>query len=484
MTQHALPVPATRLRAIAETPELERRLALALELVRLGTGLVWEPATERDEALAVVHGAPGWARARAAEAGGPCLVVPAGGAVTPAAATAAMAVDEVAPELHVLGGDAPAVMAELVRPVSGQMTSMQSQCHPLLPLAEPWVDRLTEALAARLAALAPAGSALYRLRPVPGGADWGVALSHDMDYVETTARYRATRLYYLMYGLRGRSGRVVRHHLRALASPRPWLHAEAALAEEEAGARSEWFVFARHPGQRGAHAALFNPEYDLSDPGIRALLRGLRDRGHVVSLHASPEAGADPVLMRAERDLLAAAVGTDVTGVRHHMGRCVWPVAPDGWRRAGFAYDSSFIINDGQGYRLGTAGPVPVDGMLELSPSWMDTVAYNYESKEPEVLLAELHALVDRVRGRGGVEGVVWHDIPMGRGYPGVAVYREFLRYARDRGGHIGPCAEFVRHSRALADARVEDGRLVAAHHLGVPERVGPPREDASVGTG
>lgn len=484
MTTHALPIRPVRLRVLAQGPAHEVRIALALQLVRLRTGLLWEAASDREAHLTIVYGDEGWGRPAASAVEGPCLLVPASGEVTPAAAAAAVGVDVVGPELHVLGGDAAAVMAELVQPVAGQMTSMRSQCHPSLPLGEPWVDRLTEALAARLAALGPPGAAFYRLPAIPGGAPWGVALSHDMDYVETTARYRATRLYYLMYGLRGRSSRVVRHHLKAFASPRPWLHAEAALAEEEAGARSEWFVFARHPGQRGMHATLFNPEYELSDPGVRALLRGLHDRGHVVSLHASPEAGADPELLRAERDLLAGAVGTAIGGVRHHMGRCVWPGAPGGWRGAGFEYDSSFIINDGQGYRLGTAGPVPVDGTLELSPSWMDTVAYNYESKEPAVLLAELHALVDRARGRGGVEGVVWHDIPMGRGYPGVAVYREFLRYARDRGGRIGPCAEFARHSRALGEARIEDGRLMAAQHLGEPQRVGPPLEDAPLETG
>ena len=39
------------------------------------------------------------------------------------------------------------------------------------------------------------------------------------------------------------------------------------------------------------------------------------------------------------------------------MGRFRWPEALAGWLDAGFSYDSSFIINDAQGYRLGTAGP-------------------------------------------------------------------------------------------------------------------------------
>jgi hypothetical protein len=427
------------------------RLGLALKLARLRTGVVWMSGggSDDDGALVIAYGNSAWV---ARQAGERILRLVSGGC------------EDAVAQIWRATQDHPHRLSE---------SSRAGDCAHRDDLAQPAVDALAITLAERVLAAADAGCEVVRLPVLPGGAPFGIALSHDIDYLTTTNRYRATRAFYLAHALHhpGRR-RAVRHFAGQAATFGPWTHRRDLRLEVEHGATSEWFVFARtQANYSGLKARAYNPEYAL-DSSVAGLVEEITSAGSVVGLHASPEAGADLELLVGERDRLAAIAGP-ITGVRHHMGRFCWPEAVGGWLDAGFSYDSSFIINDAQGYRLGTAAPCMLlergRALFEQAPNWIDTVSYNYEAKPPVRMRAELEALVERAALRGSVEGVVWHGVPL-RGEGSELVFSSFLARAAELGGLVAPPRTFIEHARALLGAELvpdgEGARLVAAETL------------------
>jgi hypothetical protein len=425
-----------RVEVRCETPAHDERLGLALSIARMRTGIVWMPTDESghdDAGVVVAYGGAGWLER---QRGGTVLRLSADSPGDEVAAIWRATQDHP----HRLIG-----------------SSRADDCTHRHDLESATVDALARTLAERVLSAADAGREVVQLPVLPGGAPFGIALSHDVDYLATTNRYRATRAFYLAQSLR-RPDRVraMRHFAGAAATAGPWTHHRDLQEERDHGATSEWFVFVRTPDNwRGLNARAYNPEYDLDS--VVSLCREIADAGSVVGLHASPQAGSDLALLTSERDRLAEIAGP-LTGVRHHMGRFRWPEALGGWLDAGFSYDSSFIINDAQGYRLGTAAPCLLlekgRSLIELSPNWIDTVSYNYEAETPRRLRAELEAIVEHAALRRSVEGVVWHGIPL-RGNGAESVYGSFLARAAALGGLVAPPRTFAEHGRAVLDAQL-----------------------------
>jgi hypothetical protein len=440
-----------RVHALAESPAHEERLGLAMRVARLRSGVVWMASDEPpgDDGVTVAYGRPAWLATVCAD---PALRLAADGPD-----------DEVAAIWR----------ATQEHPHRLIGSSREDDCTHRDDLERPIVDELALALAERVLSSARAGLEVVQLPVLPGGAPFGIALSHDVDYLATTNRYRATRAFYLAQALRRPDrGRAFRHFMGQATSSGPWTHRRDMEIEREHGATSEWFVFARTPANwRGLNARAYNPEYDV-DTAVVSLCREIAAAGSVVGLHASPQAGSDLTLLAGERERLAESAGP-ITGVRHHMGRFRWPEAHAGWLDAGFSYDSSFIINDAQGYRLGTAAPALLlergRSLLELSPSWIDTVSYNYRAETPAELQLELEAIVERAALRRSVEGVVWHGIPL-RGAGAESVYGAFLARAARLGGLVAPPRAFAEHARAVLEAQLvphgEGARLHASDAL------------------
>lgn len=468
----ALPERPLRLHLLAEDEGTRSRLEHLLRLARVQTGILWAEADgPGPDVLSLVHGSAEWLRTATPgdEAGGRLLLEAGSGLAEALLGQPRPVLPEVTAAgdgTWALAGDLPAFAWRITVPGPGLVVSLMRQdCHPTLDLDVPWAEHAARRLADALAAAAPEGGEVLQLPHLPGGAAWGIALSHDVDYLVTTVRYRATRSYYMAYALRDRGSNLAaaRHFIRQGTARRPWDHLRSLEAEASIGASSDWFVFVRLRGNFGGPRSwALNPQYYLSHPLAAPLFARAVELGHPIGLHASPESSLLPELLEEEHTTLEQATGVRVSGVRHHLGRFHWPQSSVGWRACGFEYDSSFILNDAHGYRLGTAMVVPIDlpdgsRVTELSATWMDASAYNFERKDAAAIEASLCALVDRARRRGGLESVVWHDIPI---YDdgGTGAYGNFLNYAAAQGGLLAPFGVFATHSRRLIDARIVRG--------------------------
>ncbi|MDA7880910.1 polysaccharide deacetylase family protein [Akkermansiaceae bacterium] len=101
----------------------------------------------------------------------------------------------------------------------------------------------------------------------------------------------------------------------------------------------------------------------LGRPGIESLkmkaaLSFLQQEGAEIGLHASYEAGKNPAIVRAERDLLSLVSSRKISRNRHHYLQ--WREPGDGWAiaEAGIRWDSTMGYADVPGFRLGVCRPI------------------------------------------------------------------------------------------------------------------------------
>ncbi|MDR1356864.1 MAG: polysaccharide deacetylase family protein [Tannerellaceae bacterium] len=108
----------------------------------------------------------------------------------------------------------------------------------------------------------------------------------------------------------------------------------------------------------GGRAAEDKPHYSLRNRDIRRLIESILERGAVVGLHASYEAGVNPSLIVKERERLERNAGTAVVFNRHHFLNSREPEDMDSLEAAGISDDFTLGYADVAGFRLGTCRPV------------------------------------------------------------------------------------------------------------------------------
>jgi peptidoglycan/xylan/chitin deacetylase (PgdA/CDA1 family) len=291
--------------------------------------------------------------------------------------------------------------------------------------------------------------------PQPLGAQFAVALTHDIDVV-----WRWTWL-----GVKGALWRARHGDLRQLTElarapvhrfrgTDPWWRFRELLeAERRLGAGSTFFVLAAN---RVPEDGLAPDLYERLRP---RLVEELQEGGAEIGLHPSYSAADEPGLLEEEHATLEALAGP-IEGVRYHYLRLdphrnLAPLADR------FAYDSSLGFADDLGFR-GSARPFrpwdhdrdqPFD-LIEIPMAAMDaTLAEpHYLGLTPEAASRRLDALLDRAAELGAAFSVIWHterfDPATARGWD--LVYFRLVEGVKARGG---VCVDAKTLAAGTADA-------------------------------
>lgn len=292
--------------------------------------------------------------------------------------------------------------------------------------ATPVVQRLVQAIAARIPALPPP-------RPHwPRGKRWAMCLSHDCDRL---LRFH-TRGFCrdIIRGGSSPSERVA-SAARALysairspinsdpyeASAVAWLQFERTM-----NVRSVYFIgtWSRHDFPSESH----DLPYFRTDPATLRLVRACREQGAEIGLHSS--IGAWRGASRYTEEVRRFNDSYDIApqGFRGHY----WSLNPNNpeeslafaAQHAGLKYDTSFGMNVAYGFRRGTCYPFrPFDtntgaysGLWELPPSVMDGALYASAPNNP-ARVANFTALAEAVKGSEGVLVLDWHSDSLWEGF-------------------------------------------------------------------
>ena len=266
----------------------------------------------------------------------------------------------------------------------------------------------------------------------PDGKSFAIVLTHDVDdpFSYSTAWYYARRLR-RVHVSRGPSTfaisgiGAIKQTLLSLLGKLPDLGQDKNLGfemwremEGRLRAHGTFYVATRSSAEFGTDAR--DVRYDFSHPLIADALRRAVDSGWEVSLHASINAKANDHWIIEERQRLERILTVvSIPGVRHHYWaldaeipeRTLWQHVD-----AGFAYDSSFGLNDEIGFRRGMVHPYdPFDPernktipIIEVPCTLMDGgIFYKVISVEDATRALESH--VRQVASAHGAVVLDWH---------------------------------------------------------------------------
>jgi uncharacterized protein DUF7033 len=107
-----------------------------------------------------------------------------------------------------------------------------------------------------------------------------------------------------------------------------------------------------------------SPRYDegryrLADARVRAIVRHILDRHHLLGFHPSYSAHLNPAQWASERRAIEAAFGVTLSEGRHHYLRFRVPETWRMWDEGGMAVDSTAGYADVEGFRCGTGDLFP-----------------------------------------------------------------------------------------------------------------------------
>ncbi|MCX7022069.1 MAG: hypothetical protein NTW26_07335 [bacterium] len=369
-----------------------------------------------------------------------------------------LAVDPLATAWHLLGQEEERRFPER-RDAHGRLSLGTTALPPEIferPWFEEWGRFFTAALSIK--------NAVVRFGRHPGGADWSVVLTHDVDSLSERSLGRALRL--LAAGLI----KFSKPHLRAAG----WMFRLMGAPDRhpcldrcvvaDAPARATYLF---HAGRRG----LWDPEYYLEQ--LPRELAFLKRTGQEIGVHYGYETAGDSEKLNAELAAFERATGFPPTAGRAHYLRLRGPDDLGLIARTCLVYDSSLGFPDGPGYRVGTGGPYRVfdtvsgelSSLFELPLVVMDGALfkkYGEGDVDVEDAWGCVRPYLEAAREAGAACCILWHQRVFGTAYPGWGeVFRRILAYARENGAWCGPAGEFIEHARSAEQMFAGEGKIV-----------------------
>lgn len=309
--------------------------------------------------------------------------------------------------------------------------SLQSSLNiPLKPLVDVYRAWLGEQLAERGVV-------------VPGctweGKQWAVALTHDVDFIETRKRSRLKSVVLGKLGTafagRGKNDprRASLYRMRA-----------SAIARQ---VTATYFF-------KGGATTKEDVDYRLDTPWLQSYMAELLDAGFEIGLHPSYAACDHPGLLHNELRALRNAVGRTPRSVRTHFLRWVEPTTPRLLEAESFMIDTTMGFSKHEGFRHATCHPFRLFDIhenraldvWEMPLAVMDATLFVHRGLSPEEATEQIQAVFNVARRVGGCAVLLWHNTLYDEAnFPGqAAVFEDTLDRALAGGAFVGSLRDVI----------------------------------------
>lgn len=320
-------------------------------------------------------------------------------------------------------------------------------------LPEPHVDQFVATLRGRLPRDLPPGES-----PWPEGRRFAVCLSHDMDHVTSFVgreRWRqlgrvrgrgaamGEQIRLLGGALRSSTGGIVKRHLLGRRdrydNVGDWLRLEA-----DCGFKSSLFYFAQtvepwHPYDCN-YGFSDRVTFEGSSATLGQMMREIALRGWDVGVHGSITSATQAGVLALQVREIETIIGRPVLTSRQHYLEYDPRRTPGIQAAAGLLADGTQGFNDTLGFRAGTSFPYRVWDWSanRLLPLWQVPLHIQdgpllRQWPTVEEAVAVCVRFLQKVQRVGGCLGLLFHSAHLATDR-GLAVYREVLQEARQRG--------------------------------------------------
>lgn len=266
------------------------------------------------------------------------------------------------------------------------------------------------------------GNAEWPLPQWPGGADYAVLLSHDVDFIPAGT-----------FDVLKQGAKTIARHLLRQRDPADAARAGLGLARALVRGRDPYGCLPEIMARETALgvAASFqvavgrrhpnDVNYRIEDDGVRDYLRAIVDCGFELCLHGSFRSTENPQWYVDEAALLSERLGRPI-GSRQHFLSFDYDALFAAQERAGIEFDMSMGYPDACGPRAGFSYPYfpycleedrPYT-VLQVSLFLMDVTLRGYLDLRPAPAWERIQYELGRLKTKRGAVSVVWHPIVFG----------------------------------------------------------------------
>lgn len=294
-------------------------------------------------------------------------------------------------------------------------------------------------------------------RKTYGGSDFGLALTHDVDFTSFLnfkmirreifgiavlnrhrlgATQRATKLLFPIYAFFGYDFPKI--GLRFLRN-----------AEKDRGLKSTFFIKTGATGKQDI-------KYNYNSRDMRDFLKSLTDSGFEIGIHPSMTTYVDVNQFVREKNRLQDALGKKVNSVRQHYLKFTAGRTVGIWEKAEMKYDSTLGFSREVGFRNSIAFPYPlfnfaedrISEVTELPLIFMDGTLAENKTITNEQALARMKDLMQETKLAGGAAAILFHNsLTDPIDFPGYTeIFAEILREVKDGGFSTGTLAGVIEN--------------------------------------
>ncbi len=274
------------------------------------------------------------------------------------------------------------------------------------PLDSPLMDGLLQAWQTKLIDLSRKHKRIYLYKmPWPEGKRFALVITHDIDL---TRKYGVKSLLKDTFSLR--KARFNEHfNMSVFGQNIYWNFGDLLRFYENRKLKSSFFFIAKKWEKT-------QYRYNIRQQKFKKLFEDIISQNHEIGLHSSRFCFDSPTSTEREKGKLEKVLGHQITGVRQHYLRLMFPQAWKNFEQAGFLYDSSCGYNNSVGFRAGTSLPFRTydyeleveNNLFEIPFSIMD---YSWkELSRNELQQQEIFEnVISRIEATHGLIHILWH---------------------------------------------------------------------------
>ncbi len=235
-----------------------------------------------------------------------------------------------------------------------------------------------------------------------------VALTHDVDRVKKSYQY----ITHAVKALRNGSINEFTNQVKSLIKKNPyWNFDTITNIEKQYGVKSTFFFLnesIRFNLLSISNWQLSLGRYDISDPMIIEIIKGLDNDGWEIGLHGSYNSYNDESLLKKEKLLLEKILGHKVKGIRQHYlnwDKSTWKIQ----KKLGFDYDSTWGFTNNIGFKEDIITPFkPFADNFSVYPlAIMDSCYMSFTAQER---WEKFLYIVETIDKNNGILVLNWHQ--------------------------------------------------------------------------
>lgn len=291
------------------------------------------------------------------------------------------------------------------------------------------------------------------------GVDYGLALTHDVDYT-SSLNFKITKRNIFGHAILNKEGlssdeRIIKllHPVLALVGydpPRSGLSFLRDL-ETESDLKSTFFI-------KTGETAKEDVNYNYRSKRMKRFLKSLDNSGFETGIHPSMKTYIDAEQFIAEKTRLEETMGREVQSVRQHYLKFTAGKTVSIWEKAGMKYDSTLGFSRKTGFRNSVGFPFPlynfgqdrVSTVTELPLILMDGTIAENRRLTTEQAFEKMKELIRETKNATGAASILFHNsIADPIDFPGYKkIYARLLAEAKNNGFALNTLSGIIENFR------------------------------------